>query len=83
VGAFRHPAGGFLPPTFGAPGRGFGFRFFTISLLGTMVQIVEHHDFIPEDFLMEEEAASSMPWGSNRPVPGAVVVRAAQHHTTA
>jgi hypothetical protein len=30
---------------------------------------------------MEEEAASSMPRGSNRPAPGAAVVCAAQQHT--
>jgi hypothetical protein len=48
-----------------------------------MVQIVEHRDFIPEDFPMEEEAASSMPRGSNRPTPGAAAVRAAQQHTPA
>ena len=30
-------------------------------LLDTMVQIVEHRDLSPEDFLMEEGAASSMP----------------------
>jgi hypothetical protein len=34
-----------------------------------------------EDFLMEEEAASSMPRSSNHPAPGAAVVRAAQQHT--
>jgi hypothetical protein len=27
-----------------------------------MVQIVEHHAETLEDFLVEEEAASSMPW---------------------
>jgi hypothetical protein len=43
-----------------------------------MVQIVEHHDFGPEDFLMEEEAASSMPRASSRPVPGAAAVRSAR-----
>jgi hypothetical protein len=48
-----------------------------------MVQIVEHRDFIPENFPMEEEAASSMPRGSNRPAPGAATVRAAQQHTPA
>jgi hypothetical protein len=32
---------------------------------------------------MEEEAASSMPRGSNRPAPGAAAVRAAQQHTPA
>jgi hypothetical protein len=48
-----------------------------------MVQIVEHHDFIPEDFPMEEEAASSMPRASNCPAPGAAVVRSARQHTPA
>jgi hypothetical protein len=48
-----------------------------------MVQIVEHRDFIPEDFPMEEEAASSMPWASNRPVPGAAAVRFVWQHTPA
>jgi hypothetical protein len=42
-----------------------------------MVQIIEHHDMTPKDFLMEEEAASSMPRASNRPAPGAAAVRAA------
>jgi hypothetical protein len=49
-----------------------------VFLLDTMVQIVEHRDFIPEDFPMEEEDASSMPRGSNRPAPAAAAVRAAQ-----
>jgi hypothetical protein len=48
-----------------------------------MVQIVEHRSLSPEDFLMEEEAVSSMPRGSNRPAPGAAAVRAAQQHTPA
>jgi hypothetical protein len=48
-----------------------------------MVQIVEHRDLSPEDLLMEEEAASSMPRGSNRPVPSAAVVHATQQHTPA
>jgi hypothetical protein len=52
-----------------------------VFLLDTMVQIVEYHDFIPEDFLMEEEAASSMPRSSNRPATSATVVHAAQQHT--
>jgi hypothetical protein len=42
-----------------------------------MVQIVEHHGLTPKDFLMEEEDASSMPRGSNRPALGAADVRAA------
>jgi hypothetical protein len=48
-----------------------------------MVQIVEHRDLSPEDFLMEEGAASSMPRGSNRPAPGAAAMHAAQQHTLA
>jgi hypothetical protein len=48
-----------------------------------MVQIVEHRDFIPEDFSMEEEVASSMPRASNRPAPGAAAVRSTQQHTSA
>jgi hypothetical protein len=51
-------------PTFGAPGRGLGIRFLLVFLLDAMVHIVEHHDFIPEDFSMEE-AASSIPWASS------------------
>jgi hypothetical protein len=46
-----------------------------------MVQIVEHRTETSEDFLMEEEAASSMPRASNRLAPGAAAVRAAQQHT--
>jgi hypothetical protein len=49
-----------------------------VFLLDTMVQIVEHHDFVPEDFPMEEEAASSTPRATNRPVPGAAAVHSAQ-----
>jgi hypothetical protein len=48
-----------------------------------MVHIVEHHDFIPEDFPMEE-AASSIPRASSRPVPGAAAAeRSARQHTPA
>jgi hypothetical protein len=70
-------------PTFGALGRGLGFRFLLIFLLDTMVRIVEHHSAASEDFLMEEEAASSMPLGSSRPAPGTAAVHAAQQHTPA
>jgi hypothetical protein len=48
-----------------------------------MVQIIEDRDLTPKDFLMEEEAASSMPRGSKRPAPGAAVVRATQQHMPA
>jgi hypothetical protein len=40
--------------------------FLPVFLLDIMVQIVEHRDLSPEDFLMEEGALSSMPRGSNR-----------------
>jgi hypothetical protein len=46
-----------------------------------MVQIVEHHDLSPEDFLMEEGAASSVPRCSYRPVPGAAARHTVQQHT--
>jgi hypothetical protein len=48
-----------------------------------MVLIGEHRGLTPEDFLMEEEAASSMPRGSNRPAPGAAAMHAARQHTPA
>jgi hypothetical protein len=48
-----------------------------------MVQIVEHHDFDPKDFLMEEEAASSTPRASTCPAPSAADVRSARQHTPA
>jgi hypothetical protein len=48
-----------------------------------MVHIVEHHDFMPEDFLVEEEAASSTPRATNLHVPGAAAVHSAQQHTPA
>jgi hypothetical protein len=48
-----------------------------------MVQIVEHCGLTSEDFLMEEEAASSMPRSSNHLAPGAAAMRTAQQHTPA
>jgi hypothetical protein len=52
-------------------------------LLSMMVQIVEHRAETSADFLVEEEAASSMPQDPNRPVPGAAAVHTTQQHTTA
>jgi hypothetical protein len=69
--------------TFGAPGRGLGDRFLLVFLLSMMVQIVEHRAETSEDFLVEEEAASSTPRVPNRPVPGTAAVHAAQQYTTA
>jgi hypothetical protein len=57
--------------------------FLPVFLLDMMVQIVEHHDFSSEDFPMEEGATSSVPQCSNRPVPGAATMHAAQQHTPA
>jgi hypothetical protein len=48
-----------------------------------MVHIVEHHDFMPEDFMVEEAAASSTPRATNLPAPGAAVVHSARQHTPA
>jgi hypothetical protein len=48
-----------------------------ISSLGMMVQIVEHRTETSTDFLVEEEAVSSTPQVSNRPMPGAAAVHAA------
>jgi hypothetical protein len=69
-------------PTFGMLGRGLGFRFLLVFLLGMMVQIVEHRAETSEDSLVEEEAASSTPRVPNRPVPGTAAVHTAQQHTT-
>jgi hypothetical protein len=69
-------------PTFGTPGRGLGFRFLLVFPLDTMVHIVEHQDFVPEDFMLEEEAASSTPRATNLPAPGAAAaVHSARQHT--
>jgi hypothetical protein len=60
-----------------------GIRFLLVFLLDTMVQIIEHHDFVPQDFLMEEEAVSSMPRAFNRPAPRDAVVHSTRQHTPA
>jgi hypothetical protein len=71
-------------PTFGAPGRGLGFRFLLVLLLDIMVHIVEHQDFVPEDFMLEEEAASSTSRATNLFAPGAAAaVHTARQHTPA
>jgi hypothetical protein len=49
-----------------------------------MVHIVKHQDFLPEDFMLEEEAASSTPWATNLPAPGATAAaHSAWQHTPA
>jgi hypothetical protein len=70
-------------PTFGAPGRSLGFRFLLVFSLYMMVQIIEHRTETLVDFLVEEEAASSMPQVPNCPVPGTAAVHAARQYTTA
>jgi hypothetical protein len=55
-----------------------------VLLLDAMVHIVKHHDFMPEDFMVEEAAASSTPWANNFPVPSAdAAVHSARQHTPA
>jgi hypothetical protein len=46
-----------------------------------MVHIVEHHDFMPEDFMVEDAAASSTPRATNLLAPGAAAVHPAWQHT--
>jgi hypothetical protein len=70
-------------PTFGVPGRGPGIRFLLVFLFDTMVHVAEHRDDTFEDSPMEEEAASSTPQSSGRPMLGAAVVRPARQHTPA
>jgi hypothetical protein len=48
-----------------------------------MVQIVEHRAETSTDFLVEEEAVSSMPQVPNRLVPGTAAVHVARQHTSA
>jgi hypothetical protein len=79
--AFCHPVGEFPLRHLARQVGAFGIRFFLVFLLDTMVHIVEHHDFIPEEFPMEEEAASSTPRAFNCPAPGAAVVHSARQHT--
>jgi hypothetical protein len=82
VGAFRHPAGEFPLRHLARQVGGLGFRFLLVLLLDAMVHIIEHHDFLPEDFMVEEAAASSTPWATNLPAPSvAAVVHSARQHT--
>jgi hypothetical protein len=71
-------------PTSGTPGRGLGFKFLLVLLLDAMVHIIEHQDFMPEDFMLEEEAASSTPWATNLPAPrAAAAAQSTRQHTPA
>jgi hypothetical protein len=48
-----------------------------------MVRIVEHRAKASEDFVMEQEVASSAPQVPDRPESGAAAVHAVQQHTPA
>jgi hypothetical protein len=49
-----------------------------VFLLDIMVHIVEHQDFMPGDFMVEEAVASSTPRATNLPTPGAAAMHSAQ-----
>jgi hypothetical protein len=83
AGAFRHPTGGFSHRHLVRQVGGLVLVFSLVFLLDMMVQIVEHRDLSPEDFLMEEGATSSVPRGSYRPTPGDAAMHATQQHTPA
>jgi hypothetical protein len=78
VGAIHHPAGEISSSTFGAPGRGLGFKFLLVFSLSMMVRIIEHHAKTLEDFVMEQEVASSAPRVPDRPNSGTASVHAVQ-----
>jgi hypothetical protein len=48
-----------------------------------MVRIIEHHAETSEDFVMEQEVASSAPRVPDRPDSGIAVVHVVQQHTPA
>jgi hypothetical protein len=83
VGAIRHSVGEISSPTFGVPGRGLGFKFLLVFSLSMMVQIIEHRAETSEDFVMEQEVASSAPRVPDRPDSGTAAVHAVQQHTPA
>jgi hypothetical protein len=61
---------------------GLGLKFLLVFLLDDMVHIVEHQDFMPEDYMLEEEAASSAPRATNLSALGAAAtVHSAWQHT--
>jgi hypothetical protein len=83
AGAIHHSAGEISSPTFGAPGRGLGFKFLLDFSLSVMVRIIEHHTKTSEDFVMEQEVASSEPRVPDRLDSGTAAVHAVQQHTPA
>jgi hypothetical protein len=84
AGAFRHLGGEFPLRHLARQVGALGFRFLLVLLLDAMVHIIEHHDFMPEDFMVEEAATSSTLRATNLPAPGAVAaVHSARQHTPA
>jgi hypothetical protein len=83
AGAIRHPAGEISSPTFGVPGRGLGFKFLLVFSFSMMVRIIEHRAETSEDFVMEQEVASSAPRVPDHPDSGTAAVHAVQQHTPA
>jgi hypothetical protein len=79
AGAFRHPAGGFSHRHLACQVGGLALGFSPVFLLDMMVQIIEHRDLPSKDVPMEEGAASSVPRGSNRLVPGAAAMHVKVH----
>jgi hypothetical protein len=65
------------------PGRGLGFEFLLVFSLSMMVRIIEHRAETSEDFVMEQEVASSAPRVPDRPDSETAVVHTVQQHTPA
>jgi hypothetical protein len=57
--------------------------FLLVSSLSMMVRIIEHRAETSEDFVMEQEVASSVPRVPDRPDSGTAAVHAVQQHTPA
>jgi hypothetical protein len=57
--------------------------FLLVSSLSMMVRIIEHRAETSEDFVMEQEVASSVPRVTDCPDSGTAVVHFVQQHTPA
>jgi hypothetical protein len=62
---------------------GLGFEFLLVFSLSMMVRIIEHRAETLEDFVMEQDVASSAPRVPDRPDPGTAVVHAVQQRMPA
>jgi hypothetical protein len=74
---------GRFPPRHLARQVGLGFKFLLVFSLSMMVRMVEHRTKTSEDFMMEQEVASSAPRVPDRPDSGTAAVHAVQQHTPA